>query len=259
MLVNDNLIIYGLNIPYSDAFAMVWFLLCWFGYGWYAKHNYGKSCNLISATAQMRADWMGQMAQREYRIVDAALMGNLMRSITFFANTSIFILFGIISILGYRDEALNVINTLPFAAETSEMMWELKLFLMAIMFAYAFFKYTWSLRLYNYASIFVGATPDYKYFITNQTDVDAYAQRGGRLIANAGRHFNIGLRASYFGLAVLSWFLHAILFVVVMAWVVYEIHRREFRSRAVDDLIQIVELTQQDMQITRAQTNNDTH
>lgn len=245
MFADAYVVFYGFSLNGLDLVALAWFLLAWFGYGFYARGHYTKSHNLISLTARMRAEWMGRMTRREARIVDASLIGNLMRSITFFANTSIFILFGLITILGYRDEALSVIRSLPFAAETSEIMWEMKIFLMAIMFAYAFFKYTWSLRLYNYANILVGSIPEFGYFRERDDLADAYAERGGKLVANAGRHFNIGLRASYFGLAVLSWFLHPVLFILVVTWVVYEIHRREFRSRAVCDLRDIVALLEE--------------
>lgn len=241
-MIPDQIQIHNFVIGMWDAAALLWFLTAWFGYSAYAKANHDRCANLIGLTARLRSQWMGRVALREYRIVDASLIGNLMRSITFFANTSIFILFGLITMLGYRDKALDVIRTIPFAEEGTEAMWELKIFLMAIMFAFAFFKYTWSLRLYNYASIFVGATPDKAYFDDHPDEVEKYARQGGRLIANAGRHFNIGLRASYFGLAVLSWFLHPIMFMVVIAWVVSEIHRREFRSRAVKDLDAIVAL-----------------
>jgi uncharacterized membrane protein len=242
MMMNPTLHINSFSFGLLDAIALGWFLTAWFGYSAYAHASRHRTANLISLTAKLRSQWMGRVALRQYRIVDASLIGNLMRSITFFANTSIFILFGLITILGYRDEALNVIRAFPFADVGSEAMWELKIFLMAVMFAFAFFKYTWSLRLYNYASIFVGAAPEPEYFHKHPKKVEAYAKQGGHLIANAGRHFNIGLRASYFGLAVLSWFLHPIMFMVAIAWVVTEIHRREFRSRAVRDLKAVVEL-----------------
>jgi uncharacterized membrane protein len=57
------------------------------------------------------------------------------------------------------------------------------------------------------------------------------ADRIARIATSTGRHFNGGLRAYYFGLAALSWFVHPWLFVSLTTWVVWVIYRREFRSR----------------------------
>jgi uncharacterized membrane protein len=50
--------------------------------------------------------------------------------------------------------------------------------------------------------------------------------------------FNNGLRAYYFGVAALSWFVHPILMIVVTLAVVYVLHTREFRSRTLHVLLQ---------------------
>lgn len=227
------------RIYYLDALALIIYLTAWFGYAAYAGWKYPRSSNLVSITTHMRVGWMRNMLYRDNRMVDASLIGNLLRSITFFASTSIFVLIGLVSMLGYRDKAVAIISTVPFAMVTSEFMWEFKIFLMAFVFIYAFFKYTWSMRLYNYANIFVGAAPPAEECKTKPSETEQYAQRGGALIANAGRHFNMGLRAYYFGLSVLSWFLHPLLFMAVILWVIYEVHRREFRSEAVNNLAEM--------------------
>jgi len=104
---------------------------------------------------------------------------------------------------------------------------------MAWIFVYAFFKFTWSLRQYNYACILVGAAP---FPNENIGKHEEFAKRAGDLIANAGRHFNMALRAYYFGLATISWFIHSGIFIVMTLWVVLVIFRREFRSHTVNNL-----------------------
>lgn len=227
------------RVYYLDALAMLTYILAWFGYAAYAGWKYPRSSNLISITTHMRVAWMRNMLARENRMVDASLIGNLLRSITFFASTSIFVLIGLVSMLGYRDKAVAIIGAVPLAMTTTKFMWEFKIFLMAFVFIYAFFKYTWSMRLYNYANIYVGAAPSAQDCLARPEETEQYAQRGGALIANAGRHFNMGLRAYYFGLSVLSWFLHPLLFMAVILWVIYEVHRREFRSEAVNNLAEM--------------------
>ena len=173
------------------------------------------------------------MLKRDNRMVDASMMGNLMRSISFFANTSILILFGVVTMFGYREKAEAMLHSIPYAADNSPLLWEIKIMVLVLVFIYAFFKYTWSLRQYNYASIFVGAAP--LPFESPHLHADI-AKRGGRLIANAARHFNGGLRAYYFGLAVLAWFIHPLALIFATAWIVVVVYRREFLSQTISYL-----------------------
>ena len=47
--------------------------------------------SLLSVTNRYRTQWMREMFKRDNRSVDAIMIGNLQRSITFFASTTIFI------------------------------------------------------------------------------------------------------------------------------------------------------------------------
>ena len=42
--------------------------------------------------------------------------------------------------------------------------------------------------------------------------------------------FNLGLRAYYFGMALLAWFIHPVAFAAASVWVVLVLYRREFSS-----------------------------
>ena len=224
--------------PVLDALALLVFYLLWSGYGTYAARRYNHSKNLVRLVDCLRMRWMHQVVQRDNRILDATLVGNLLRSIAFFANTTIFLLIGLITALGYRDSAVKIIDTIPFALPTSPFIWEIKLCNLIIIFIYAFFKFTWSLRQYNYCCILIGAAPD---FTEDHAKRSLYAQQAGNLIANAGRHFNMGLRAYYFGLAAISWFIHPLLFIATATIVVLVLHRREFSSHTVQHLSGIVD------------------
>lgn len=224
------------SILLLDVVALIYFIGTWIGYSYFAEAQYARVPNLMYIMDQMRLRWMQRIMTRPNRIADASLVGNLLRSISFFANTSIFILIGLITILGYRDSAIQMIETIPFAVNASMFAWEMKIFTLIIIFIYAFFKFTWSLRQYNYCCILVGAAP--------MPDEDeeqhrAYSERAGRVIMNAGKHFNMGMRAYYFGMATISWFLHPLLFIGVTTLVIAITFRREFRSHTLIDLAQL--------------------
>lgn len=232
-LHNMTIHLAGMQFVLIDVLAFVYFLLLWTGYSWYASSQYDGRTNLIRITDDMRIQWMRQILKRETRIMDSTLVGNLLRSISFFANTSIFILIGLVTVLGYRDTAVETIQTIPFAIDSSALMWELKVFNLAIIFIYAFFKFTWSLRQYNYCCILIGAAPMPNEDVDNHEN---FALRAGNMIANASRHFNMGVRAYYFGLAAISWFLHPILFMILTSLFVLIIYRREFCSKTMENL-----------------------
>tara|TARA_B100001123_G_scaffold217302_2_gene245349 strand:+ start:514 stop:1242 length:729 start_codon:yes stop_codon:yes gene_type:complete len=223
----------GANILLLDVVAFIFFIITWSGYATYARIHYTRRPNLMFTMDQMRIKWMQQILKRESRVADASLVGNLLRSISFFANTSIFILIGLFTILGYRDSAIEMLNQLPYAVQATPFMWEAKTFTLAMIFIYTFFKFTWSLRQYNYCCILVGAAP-----MPDQCpEIHArFAEHAGQLSANAGKHFNMAMRGYYFGLATISWFLHPLLFIASTALVIYITYRREFRSATLNSL-----------------------
>jgi len=218
------------SIPLIDVLALLWFVFCWLGYSAYADYMGKHRGTLLAVTSEYRLHWMRQMLKRDNRMVDASLIGNLLRSISFFASTTIFIVLGLFTLLKYRNEASAILVTIPYATETTPLLWEAKIFLLVVIFVYSFFKYTWSLRQYNYACIVVGAAP-----LCNERNehFEEYARNAAKLVSNAARHFSMGLRGYYFGLAALSWFLSSYAFMVASAWVVWVLYRREFRSLAI--------------------------
>ncbi|MBN8543359.1 MAG: DUF599 domain-containing protein [Alphaproteobacteria bacterium] len=233
-LAEYHTVINGQPILWLDIAAALFFFCAWFGYSDYADRQYHRRTNLMRTMDDMRKKWMQEMLLRENRVMDATLIGNLLRSIAFFASTTILILVGIITVLGtHNEEGLQLIRAIPFTVGSTAFMWEAKLLLLGIIFVYAFFKLTWSLRQYNYTCILVGATPHPNHIRNEHKE---YALRVGDLIANAGRHFNMGLRAYYFGVATVAWFINGAFFIVMTTLVVYELFRREFRSHAVATL-----------------------
>ncbi|NBO19810.1 MAG: DUF599 domain-containing protein [Proteobacteria bacterium] len=215
-----------------DIIALIFFVACWAGYAHYTERH-SKSESLLSVTNRYRRQWMREMVRRDNRTTDTILIGNLQRSISFFANTSIFIIIGLITMLGYEDKSHQIIGNIPFARETSTFMWQMKIFLLMIIFTYSFFKYTWSTRQFNYASIFVNAIPPYPEVKDQLEDI---AAKGSYLAGNAAKHFNSGLRSYYFGLAALAWFVHPLAFMLATALVVYVTHRREYHSTTLANL-----------------------
>lgn len=238
LILHDRLMIGQSPLLMVDVYALLFFYALWLGYSRFARKRYHSDHNLVHHVDALRLRWMEQVVNRDNRMIDATLVGNLLRSIAFFANTTIFLLIGLITAMGYRDSALELIDSIPFTMTASGLMWEIKVFNLILIFIYAFFKFTWSLRQYNYCCIIIGAAPDIDAPLEQRKH---YAAKAGNLCAIAGRHFNMGLRAYYFGLAALSWFVHPLFFMAVSAMVVAVLYRREFKSHTVKSLAGILD------------------
>src|SRR3970040_772757 len=136
--------------------------------------------------------------------------------------------------MGYAERAASVVAELPFGQQVSIRLWELKILVLLLIFVYAFFKFSWSLRQFGFSSILVGAARK------PPGDASVYAadiDRVAVILSFANRNFNQGLRAYYFGVGALSWFLHPALMIAVTLGVLYVLHQREFRSRTLEVLV----------------------
>jgi len=112
----------GLSINLLDLMAFLWFCIAWLGYAELAKRASGRRKNLITLMTGYRLDWMRSMLRRENRITDMTAIANLVRSISFFASTSIILQVGFFSMLGYRDHAQAIIGSVPYAMPSSPFM-----------------------------------------------------------------------------------------------------------------------------------------
>ena len=221
------------QIGWADWAALGVFIAVWVGYSWYADQSRTAERSMTKAVDRVRHRWMREMLDRDLRMVDTGILGNLVTGIGFFASTSILVIGGLIALLGAAEEALNTLSNLPIVTATTREALELRILTLLILFIYAFFKFAWAFRLSNYCSILVGAAPRAP---VDEDEAERIAGRIARVHALVGFHFNRGLRAYYFGLAILAWFIHAAAFVIATLVILHELWRREFRSRALAEL-----------------------
>jgi uncharacterized membrane protein len=211
-----------------DLVGLFVFAAAWSGYAWIADHRYAGH-GLMGVTARHRLRWMAQMLARDNRIYDSTLAANIARSPNFFAQTSLIILGGLIAVLGASDRLALLVAEVPFAQRGDAAAWTAKIGLEIVIFIYAFFKFTWSMRQFNYLMIVMGAAPIAGTRAAND-DGEAVVARAARISDIATRHFNSGIRAYYFALAALGWFVHPWLLIAASIFVLLVLWRREFHS-----------------------------
>lgn len=177
-----------------------------------------------------RVVWMQRMLARDMRMVDAQIVASLQNGTAFFASTSLIAIGGTLTLIRSTDEVLALVGALPLGIETTRVQWEAKVMGLAVIFAYAFFKFAWSYRLFNYVAILVGAAPPSSEMTTPKAQ--AHATRTAALTESAGRHFNRGQRAFFFALGYLGWFLGPWVLMLSTAAVFVTMLHRQFGSEA---------------------------
>jgi uncharacterized membrane protein len=215
-------------LPVLDLVALGLFIATWGVYALMVEWSQSRKSSLNALMNGYRDVWMSRMLGREQRMVDTQIVGSLQNGTAFFASTSLIALGAVLTVLRATDEVLNVIATLPIGIQTTREQWEIKVIGLAIIFVYAFFKFAWAYRLFNYLAIMVGATPDQSEKDT--PEAKSHAARAGRLCASAGRHFNHGQRAFFFALGYLGWFLGPVPFMVSTLAVTFVMWQRQFAS-----------------------------
>jgi uncharacterized membrane protein len=216
-----------LQMPAMDAIATTVFMLCWFGYGHAANLIAQRRPSMMATVRIFRQRWMERVSERDNHIADAALLSNLLRGALFFASTTVFILGGLAALLGTVPQVSEVISRLPYTASAEPRLGEIKALILILLFIYAFFKFTWSAWQYNVLSIVVGAMPALG---TEATVRAHYVEAGSRIIALAGESYNNGVRAYYFSIPLMAWFLNPLLCIAATVAVTIVIYRREFYS-----------------------------
>jgi len=221
------------DVTLYDLIAISTFLLCWPGYRFAARRFDRKRPSLMSLVKTFRQRWIERISSRQSHIADATILGNLLRGALFFASTTVFILGGLVALLGTAPKVAEIASQLPFARPTDPALAEIKALALILVFVYAFFKFTWSAWQYNVLSILVGAMPEPG---TDDRVRKSYAAAAGKVAALAGESYNNGVRAYYFSIPLMAWFADAVFFFFTTLIVTFVLYRREFYSPVMDAL-----------------------
>jgi uncharacterized membrane protein len=157
-------------------------------------------------------------------------MSSLQNGTAFFASSSLIAIGGGLALLHATNDALAILRALPIDLSPSPALWEMKCVGLILIFIYAFFKFSWAYRLFNYVAILLGAMPPAEQRDT--PEAEAHVIRTTRVFENAGQHFNRGQRSFFFALGYLGWFVSPWVLFVTTAMVVIVTWRRQFASNA---------------------------
>jgi uncharacterized membrane protein len=217
-----------LQFSILDVVALGFFIVAWGSYAYMTERSRISRNGLNSIMNGYRVVWMRRMLARDQRMVDMQIMATLQNGTAFFATTALFAIGGALTILRASGEMVAIVSDLPIVIETSRGLWEVKAIGLTVIFVYAFFKFAWAYRLYNYVAILLGATP----FATDKDtpEAEAHVLRTAGLFTTAGRHFNRGQRAFFFALGYLGWFAGPLVLIGTTTIVVVVMWWRQYKS-----------------------------
>jgi uncharacterized membrane protein len=212
-----------------DTVVLTWLLLCWLGYPRLVAMIGRRRSSIDSSMLEVRKVWMYGMLHRDFRVPDTMLLGQVIQSVAFFASGTIIVVGALVGALA-RVDSLAAFSE-GFVSGTAISPGSIRLALLALLgiFIYGFFKFTWTLRQYNYCIAMIGAAP--------MPPIEAerhlrLADALARSITGATLSFNAGLRCYYFAFATLAWFLHPLLVPVTVSLTMIMLIRRQFYSDA---------------------------
>ncbi|MCT4656685.1 MAG: DUF599 family protein [Cohaesibacter sp.] len=228
-----------------DIAALVWFILFWGGFSFVVDSSPLKRKTLSYYMNQHRMRWMRALAARELRMVDTAIITGLQNGTAFFASTSLLAIGAGFALLNSSDLALQISRDLDLPLEATRALWEAKVLALVTLYIYAFFKFGWSYRLFNYTSILIGAFPPPAQ--RESKEMQQAIIQAAEANSLAGRHFNQGLRAFFFSLGLFAWFIHPVLFMAVTTYIGLVLLRRQFFSRSQKISSHMTELEEADI------------
>lgn len=210
-----------------DLAAVAFLLMAWAGIGWLIDHPPKRLPSVSALMADVRREWMRQMALRDVRIFDAQMLGVLRQGAAFFASASLLSIGGVLAAIGNTERLAGVAQDLSLDA-APVVVWEFKLLLILLFLTNAFLKFVWGHRLFGYCSALMGAVPN------DPADPDALprAAQAAEINITAARGFNRGLRAIYFALTTTAWLIGPEALIVATVLTLSVLYRREFASQS---------------------------
>lgn len=214
-------------MTWLDGAALAFFLAGWWFLGWLIDASPWHRHTLSAAMKMQRREWMRQMASRPVRLVDANIITGLQQATSFFASTALLAVGAGFGLLTAADTIIRAFEESVAHVRIDRAAFYVKTAVLMALYAYAFFKFGWAYRIFNYSAVMLAATPE-----AGQPGADEAAAEVAEMNISAASQFTHGLRAFFLAIAVLFWFVHPWAFVIATVIIVVSLTNRQFNSKA---------------------------
>lgn len=207
----------------TTLISTVFPLLCYLAYNIIVPQVEKLRPSLSVIMNMQRRRWVANATRRESPF-DAILSGNIMGSVSFLASTAVLLILSIFAVFGQLPALMEALNADPSVRVYSVTEVQLHLVVMLTMFVLAFFAFTLSLRQFNHFCIMLGAIDH------SAPTADEEIEAITRMNALGARNFNSGIRAYYFSVATVAWFVSEWLPIAACVATIVILAHREFFS-----------------------------
>ena len=156
---------------------------------------------------------------------DAILSGNIMGSVSFLASTAVLLILAIFAVFGQVPALMAALDSLSLDRVYTVLDVQLHLVVMLAMFVLAFFAFTLSLRQFNHFLHHAGRHGARRRHLRARRSTPS-----PRMNALGAKNFNSGIRAYYFSVATVAWFVSEWLPIVACVVTILILAHREFFS-----------------------------
>jgi uncharacterized membrane protein len=209
----------------STLISTLFPLICYLAYNIIVPQVEKLRPSLSVIMNMQRRRWVANATRRESPF-DAILSGNIMGSVSFLASTAVLLILAIFAVFGQIPALMSTLNSLSLDRVYTLIDVQLHLVVMLAMFVLAFFAFTLSLRQFNHFCIMLGAIDHAGG--TTEEEIDAIT----RMNALGAKNFNSGIRAYYFSVASVAWFISEWLPIAACILTILILAHREFFSSA---------------------------
>ncbi|UCD82297.1 MAG: DUF599 domain-containing protein [Desulfobacterales bacterium] len=151
----------------------------------------------IGITNHARQRWVEGVMKDQRDLLAIQILRNQVMAATFLAWTAILISLGLLNvafrpgIFGEISHSLNLFGT------TNEVLWMLKLMLLAVVFFVTFFNFTLAIRYYNHAGFMINTI--------DENDTTLSAETVTEVLNHGALHYTIGMRGFYLSVPLGLW------------------------------------------------------
>jgi uncharacterized membrane protein len=206
-------------------FSSLFPIVCWLVSNYAVPFVERRTPSLSAIMTMQRRRWVANATRRESPL-DAILSGNLMQSVSLLASTSVLIILAIFAAFGAVPQLMETLNSIGLGHDVDAAAMQIHLLVLIAIFVSSFFAFTLSLRQFNHFIIMLGAIPHAE--PASEEEIEAITM----LNALAAKNFNNGIRAYYFAVPAVAWFVSPVMAIVVTVVTTAFIVHREFFSSA---------------------------
>lgn len=151
----------------------------------------------VGITNHVRVQWVRSVMDGKSDILAVQTLRNGLMAANFLASTAILISLGLLSVAFKPGLFQEISHTVNLVGAPSELLWMFKLMLLVVLFFYAFFNFTLTIRYYIHAGFMINILEAHDPTVT--PEVVASVLNQGAL------HYTLGMRGFYIAVPVGLW------------------------------------------------------